>query len=45
MSAEVVGGPGTDGTWRLRVPDPVAGLSVLAASPLVESAGPASERQ
>ena len=44
MSAEVVGGPGTDGAWRLRVPDPVGGLSVLAASPLVESAGPASER-
>ena len=44
MSAEVVGGPGTDGAWRLRVPDPVGGLSVLAASPLVESAGPAPER-
>jgi hypothetical protein len=44
MSAEVVGGPGTNGVWRLRVPDPVGGLSVLAASPLVESAGPASER-
>jgi hypothetical protein len=44
MSAEVVGGPGANGVWRLRVPDPVGGLSVLAASPLVESAGPASER-
>ena len=44
MSAEVVGGPGANGVWRLRVPDPIGGLSVLAASPLVESAGPASER-
>ncbi len=44
MSAEVVGSPGANGVWRLRVPDPVGGLSVLAASPLVESAGPASER-
>jgi hypothetical protein len=44
MSAEVVGGPGANGVWRLRVSDPVGGLSVLAASPLVESAGPASER-
>jgi len=44
MSAEVVGGPGTNGVWRLRVDDPVGGLSLLAASPLVESAGPASER-
>ena len=44
MSAEVVGGPGTNGVWRLRVDDPVGGLSMLAASPLVESAGPASER-
>jgi hypothetical protein len=44
MSAEVVGGPGTNGVWRLHVDDPVGGLSLLAASPLVESAGPASER-
>jgi len=44
VSAEVVGGPGTNGVWQLRVPDPIEGLSVLAASPLVESAGPASER-
>jgi hypothetical protein len=44
MSAEVVGGPGTNGVWRLRVDDPVGGLSLLAASPLVESAGPAPER-
>ncbi|MDH6170694.1 hypothetical protein M2282_005869 [Variovorax boronicumulans] len=44
ISAEVVGGPGTNGVWRLRVNDPVGGLSLLAASPLVESAGPASER-
>lgn len=44
ISAEVVGGPGTNGVWRLRVDDPVGGLSLLAASPLVESAGPASER-
>jgi len=44
VSAEVVGGPGAGGTWRLRVSDPVEGLSVLAASPLVESVGPASER-
>ncbi len=43
MSAEVVGGPGPNGVWRLRVADPVGGLSVLAASPLVASAGPASE--
>ncbi|RQO43172.1 hypothetical protein DBV14_26145 [Variovorax sp. KBW07] len=44
ISAEVVGGPGVSGTWRLRVPDPVEGLAVLAASPLVAAAGPASER-
>lgn len=44
MSADVVGGPGADGTWRLRVPDPVQGLAALAASPLVASAGPAPER-
>jgi len=44
MSAEVVGGPGPNGVWRLRVADPVAGLSVLAASPLVASARPASEQ-
>ncbi|GER18921.1 hypothetical protein [Variovorax boronicumulans] len=43
MSAEVVGGPGPNGVWRLRVADPVGGLSVLATSPLVASAGPASE--
>lgn len=44
VSAEVVGGPGTNGVWRLRVQDPVQGLAALAASPLVQSAGPASER-
>jgi hypothetical protein len=44
ISAEVVGGPGVSGTWRLRVPDPVEGLAVLAASPLVAAAGPVSER-
>ncbi|MET3442214.1 hypothetical protein ABIC94_002998 [Variovorax paradoxus] len=44
MPAEVVGGPGASGFWRLRAADPVGGLAVLAASPLVESAGPASER-
>ncbi|MDQ0588972.1 hypothetical protein [Variovorax paradoxus] len=44
MPAEVVGGPGANGVWRLRAADPVGGLAVLAASPLVESAGPASER-
>jgi hypothetical protein len=44
MSAEVVGGPGADGSWRLRVADPVQGLAALAASPLVASAGPAPER-
>ena len=44
MSAEVVGGPGADGSWRLRVADPAQGLAVLAASPLVASAGPAPER-
>ncbi|BEP66085.1 MULTISPECIES: hypothetical protein [unclassified Variovorax] len=43
MSAEVVGGPGPNGVWRLRVADPVGALSVLATSPLVASAGPASE--
>lgn len=42
--AEVVGGPGPNGVWRLRAADPVGGLSMLAASPLVESAGPVSER-
>ncbi|WP_395319551.1 hypothetical protein [Variovorax sp. UC74_104] len=41
ISADVVGGPGGDGAWRLRVPEPVDALAVLAASPLVESAGPA----
>ena len=44
VSAEVVGGPGVSGTWRLRVQDPVEALAMLAASPLVESVGPASER-
>ena len=44
ISAEVVGGPGVDGRWRLRVADPVQGLAALAASPLVASAGPAPER-
>ena len=42
--AEVVGGPGGNGVWRLRAADPVGGLAVLAASPLVESAGPTPER-
>ncbi|RSZ42699.1 MULTISPECIES: hypothetical protein [unclassified Variovorax] len=42
ISADVVGGPGSNGNvWRLRVPEPVDALAVLAASPLVESAGPA----
>ncbi len=41
ISADVVGGPGGNGAWRLRVPEPVDALAVLAASPLVESAGPA----
>ncbi|MBB4222984.1 hypothetical protein [Variovorax guangxiensis] len=45
VSADVVGGPGGDGAWRLRVPEPVEALAMLAASPLVESAGPASERR
>ncbi|MDM0009314.1 hypothetical protein QTI51_31035 [Variovorax sp. J22G73] len=45
ISADVVGGPGGNGAWLLRVPEPVDALAVLAASPLVESAGPASERQ
>ncbi|QFZ82023.1 hypothetical protein GFK26_04280 [Variovorax paradoxus] len=45
MSAEVVGGPDANGVWRLRVADPVGGLSVLASSPLVASAGPASEQR
>jgi len=44
VPAEVVGGPGANGVWRLRAADPVGGLAVLAASPLVESAGPATER-
>ncbi|MGJ3702981.1 hypothetical protein [Variovorax sp. AFSI2.2] len=44
ISAEVVGGPGTQGAWRLRVSDPVQAQAVLAASPLVQSAGPATER-
>ena len=44
ISADVVGGPGGGGAWRLRVPEPVDALAVLADSPLVESAGPASER-
>jgi hypothetical protein len=45
ISADVVGGPGGNGAWLLRVPEPVEALAVLAASPLVESAGPVSERQ
>jgi hypothetical protein len=44
ISADVVGGPGGNGAWLLRVPEPVEALAVLAASPLVESAGPVSER-
>jgi len=44
ISAEVVGAPGTQGAWRLRVADPVQAQAVLAASPLVQSAGPATER-
>ena len=44
VQAEVVGGPGANGVWRLRAAVPVGGLAVLAASPLVESAGPATER-
>jgi hypothetical protein len=44
ISANVVGGPGADGAWRLRVPDPVQSLAALAASPLVASAGPSPER-
>ncbi|MET3497954.1 hypothetical protein [Variovorax boronicumulans] len=44
VSAEVVGGPGANGVWRLRVADPVGALALLSASPLVESAGPAAER-
>lgn len=45
ISADVVGGPGGDGAWRLRVPEPVEALAMLAASPLVESAGPAREQR
>ncbi|MBT2333162.1 hypothetical protein J7E49_04485 [Variovorax paradoxus] len=45
VAAEVVGGPGANGVWRLRVPKPVDALAVLAASPLVESAGPAQEQR
>lgn len=45
ISADVVGGPGGGGAWLLRVPEPVDALAVLADSPLVESAGPVSERQ
>jgi len=45
ISADVVGGPGGDGAWRLRVPEPVEALAMLAASPLVESAGPAGEQR
>ena len=44
VQAEVVGGPGPNSVWRLRAADPVGGLAVLAASPLVESAGPVSGR-
>ncbi|KAF1066673.1 hypothetical protein [Variovorax sp.] len=44
ISADVVGGPGSNGVWRLRVPDVEKSLQVLAASPLVEAAGRASER-
>lgn len=44
ISADVVGGPGGGGAWLLRVPEPVDALAVLADSPLVESAGPVSQR-
>lgn len=44
VAAEVVGGPGSNGVWRLRVPDAQKGLEVLAASPLVETAARAPER-
>jgi hypothetical protein len=44
IPAEVVGAPGIQGAWRLRVSDPVQAQAVLAASPLVQSAGPATER-
>ncbi len=44
VSAEVVGGPGSNGVWRLRVPDVDKSLQVLAASPLVDTAVRATER-
>jgi hypothetical protein len=44
VSAEVVGGPGGNGVWRLRVPDVEKSLQLLAASPLVDTAARATER-
>lgn len=45
ISADVVSGPGGSSVWRLRVPEPVDALSMLASSPLVEAAGPATEQR
>ena len=37
VSADVVGGPDAQGSWRIRLPDAGAARDTLAASPLVES--------
>ncbi|RYF34042.1 MAG: hypothetical protein EOO26_05955 [Comamonadaceae bacterium] len=42
IPAEVVGGPDAEGRWRVRLTDPVGGLALLSASPLVESVAPPS---
>ena len=40
IPAELVGGPDAQGRWRVRLADPVGGLGLLSASPLVQSVAP-----
>ncbi|RZL65878.1 MAG: hypothetical protein EOP81_02575 [Variovorax sp.] len=40
IPAELVGGPDGQGRWRVRLADPVGGLALLSASPLVQSVAP-----
>ena len=42
IPAELVGGPDAQGRWRVRLADPVGGMALLSASPLVESVAPPS---
>lgn len=41
IPAELFGGPDAQGRWRVRLADPVGGLALLSASPLVQSVVPA----